>query len=296
MSCQPAARRAILCRVVCPKAGNPADTIRAAAAAALLCLAVSARAEEVPSVASGVAIARLEVLDGTVEMQVGRGWSRVDSGAAVRAGSRLRTREGSAARVAFPWMDLILSADALLGLPATPVLSAVLEQGRLEQRSAGSILKVQTKEAEVRGQGSVVVRRNDGKTQVTAVDGTFRVQGARDGVALATGEAAVVRHKSKVDGGTRTPEAPRELSPGADPVYVRKGQALALRWRGGSPAYHVDVLTHEGALLISRDVRAPALQIRLPYEGLYRWRVAAVDAQGVEGLPSTDGLFVVFEK
>jgi hypothetical protein len=247
-------------------------------------------------VTAGVAIAKLEVLDGTVEMEVGRRWSRVDTGASVRAGSRLRTREGSAARVAFPWMDLILSADALLGLPATPVLSAVLEQGRLEQRSAGSILKVQTREAEVRGSGSVVVRRNDGTTRVTATDGNIRVHGSRAMVALGAGEAAVARSKRDVQGGANAPVAPIELSPGADPVYVRKGQPLSLRWRGDQPAYHVDVLTHEGTLLISRDVKARTLQVKVPYEGLYKWRVAGVSGEGVEGLPSTDGLFVVVEK
>ena len=292
--------RAILCRDVSTRAPNPTRSRRAAAGACVLGLVLSAASgtsgQEGAVVAPGVAIAKLEVLDGTVEMEVGRRWSRVDTGASIRAGSRLRTREGSAARVAFPWMDLILSADALLGLPATPVLSAVLEQGRLEQRSAGSILKVQTREAEVRGAGSVIVRRNDGTTQVTATDGSFRVHGSRAMVALATGEAAVARSKRDVQGGATTPVAPMELSPGADPVYVRKGQPLSLRWRGDYPVYHVDVLTHEGGLLISRDVKARTLQVRVPYEGLYKWRVAGVSGEGVEGLPSTDGLFVVVEK
>ena len=38
------------------------------------------------------------------------------------------------------------------------------------------------------------------------------------------------------------------------------------------------------------------LQVRVPYEGLYKWRVAGVSGEGVEGLPSTDGLFVVVDR
>ena len=266
------------------------------AASALSLLLPTVGGSQDPGLASlDVPIARIEVLDGTVEMQVGRRWSRVDSGATVRSGSKVRTREGSAARIEFPWMDLILSADALLGLPATPVLSAVLEQGRLEQRTTGSILKVRTREAEIRGEGAVVVRRNDGATQVTAVGGSIRVQGAREPVALGAGESAVVKGR-KAAAEAATPEAPRELAPGADPVYVRRGQELSLRWRGDTPAYHVDVLTHDGSLVMSREVSTPSLQVRMPYEGLYRWRVASVSGAGVEGLPSTDGLFCVVEK
>jgi hypothetical protein len=43
-------------------------------------------------------------------------------------------------------------------------------------------------------------------------------------------------------------------------------------------------------------VDASPARIVIPWPGAFRWRVAAVDARGLEGLPSAVGLIAVAER
>jgi len=43
-------------------------------------------------------------------------------------------------------------------------------------------------------------------------------------------------------------------------------------------------------VLLQREAGPTELSLRVPWPGAFRWRVAARDADGLEGLPSTDGL------
>ncbi|HEY5907412.1 MAG TPA: hypothetical protein VIZ31_05170, partial [Vicinamibacteria bacterium] len=76
--------------------------------------------------------------------------------------------------------------------------------------------------------------------------------------------------------------------------YVGAGEEVALRWEPRGAAYSVEVLPVGGdTVLAQRDAASAALRLPLAWPGAFRWRVAARDAQGLEGLPSADGQIVV---
>jgi hypothetical protein len=82
--------------------------------------------------------------------------------------------------------------------------------------------------------------------------------------------------------------------PGADPLYVAAGANAALRWEPGNAAYSVEVLPVGGdTVLVQRDAASASLSLPLAWPGAFRWRVAARDERGLEGLPSGDGQIVV---
>jgi len=238
-------------------------------------------------------VARLEVLEGAVDVEMERQWRKVDDSVEVRLGSRIRARDTGAARLDFPWMWLVMDSGTTITLPADRILSAVLESGRVEQRSSTSILKVRTPEAEVRGRGAVIVRRVEGATHVTSLEGTVRVAAPKGGLTLARGEAAVVRKGSRTQR-LPLPASPAELWPGVDPVYVKRNDSLRLRWRGAGVRYHVVVMTIGGDLVLSREAPPGGMDVALPQPGLYRWRVSSVAGDGAESLPSAEGWFCVW--
>jgi hypothetical protein len=250
---------------------------------------------------SGVPVARVSYGEGRLEQAAGKGsWRRVDEGVRVKTGDRLRTGPDATARVAFPWANVTVGPGSVLGIPPGIVLSAALEEGRVEQRSEGSdIIKLETAEGLVRGRGRVVVRRQSSQTLVTVVEGRFRVEAGGKSLTLIGGQGARVRAGSPPSPELveTLPSAPKRLTPGSDPVYVSKDKPLALAWEGGTPAFHVQVLpVGSEEILLARDVAASPLRVEIPWVGTYRWRVSARDAAGLEGLPSAEGLVCVYEK
>jgi hypothetical protein len=250
----------------------------------------------------GIAVATLAYAAGPVEREMeGRtGHTAIRPGEFVRTGDRVRTGPESVARISFPWMSVTASPATSLRIPSEVILSAVFEQGRVEIAAlGGDILKVRTDEAEVRGAGRVVVRR-DAKTRllvVTARDGTFRVESAGHSTVLLAGEGTVVRPGEAPEPARRLPPPPRELLPGTDPVYVVKGDPAELAWRQAGATHHLEILPLDSNdVLLERDVGKGPETILIPWLGTYRWRVAARDAQGLESLPSPDGLVCVVEK
>ena len=159
------------------------------------------------------------------------------------------------------------------------------------------MLKLVTAEAEVRGQGRAVVRREGEATIVTSLSGRFLVEGGGKTVSLPGGKGTIVLSGRGPLAPMDLPVAPVDLWPGSDPVYVGPGVPIALRWTPGGPAYQVEVLpVGSDQVLIQRDVGAPPARLEIPWPGAFRWRVASRDARGLEGLPSKEGLICVDTK
>ncbi|HEY7921626.1 MAG TPA: hypothetical protein VII62_00505, partial [Vicinamibacteria bacterium] len=156
-------------------------------------------------------------------------------------------------------------------------------------------LKLVTDEAEVRGQGRAVVRRQAKSTLVTCLAGRFLVEAAGAVVTLTAGQGTVVAAGKSPSAPQGVLPAPAEgLWPALDPVFVAPGEPLELRWKGSAAGYQLEVLpVGSDVVLLQRDVAASPVKIEMPWEGAFRWRVSARDARGLEGLPSADGLIAV---
>ena len=244
-------------------------------------------------------VASVRILDGTLERGDGKSWKSADRDFRIAPGEVLRTSADGAALLTFPWMQIVVADDTVVGLTPSQVLSATLERGRIqEQATAGDILKVVTAEAEVRGRGDVVVIRSESppQTLVSALRGWFRVKSPRGALSLDGGQAALIT----ADGApemVELPAAPTGLNPGTDPVYIPQGQSARLAWSGSARRYRVQVLSLDGEeVLLSREVEGPFFEVPGRWLGTFRWRVSAVDARGLEGAPSAPGLICVVEK
>lgn len=276
--------------------GN-ASALRLAPAALLA--GVGLGAAPAPPKVPGPPLARLGYVERLVEQSAEKSpWRGAVEGSAFRTGERLRTGPDAMARLELPWMSLTLSPSALFSVPDDYVLSAVLEQGRaLLHAEARDMLKLVTAEAEVRGRGRAVVRREGEATLVTSLAGRFQVEGAGRTVDLPAGKGTIVLSGRAPLPPLDLPDAPGDLWPGSDPVYVAPGEPIALRWAPGGPAYEVEVLpVGSDQVLIQRDVGAPPARLGIPWTGAFRWRVAARDPRGLEGRPSKEGLICVDAK
>ena len=124
-------------------------------------------------------------------------------------------------------------------LPDEFFLSVVLEKGRaVLEAEEHEALKLVTPEAEIRGQGRAVVRRESGRTLVTCVSGRFLVEARGRGVSLVAGTGhdrrrPAARRRPAED--APAPPAEEGLWPGHDPVYAEPGEALDLALGGGCP-------------------------------------------------------------
>ena len=226
-------------------------------------------------------------------------WKKVGEGEKLRTGDTLRTAESGVARVEFPWMVVTLGSSTMLTVPASAVLSTVLEQGRAEFSGPGrDIVKIQVGEGEVRGGGRLVLRRSTGRTAASALEGAFRVRAAGRTVEIKAGEGTVVNDGRPPEPASPLPDTPKGLRPGGDPVYVHPGQAVELRWSGAKGAqHHVELLALAGeSVLLARETGGSPLRVEVPWVGTYRWRVSARDTRGVEGRPSAEGLICAVEK
>lgn len=244
---------------------------------------------------AGIGIGTLVWLDEGIEraeLPAKASWQSLREGAALRTGDSFRTAPDATARLEFPWMAVTLGGSTMLTIPASSVLSTVLEQGRAEFAGPGrEIVKITVGDGEVRGGGRLVLRRSVGRTTATAIEGSFRVRSRGRTVEIKAGQGTVVADGRPPEPATPLPGAPDGLEPGKDPLYVRSGQAAELRWTPVAPAHRVELLALEAdKVLLARDVTAPPLRVEVPWPGTYRWRVAARDARGVESKPSADGL------
>jgi hypothetical protein len=247
---------------------------------------------------SPATVASVRILDGALELGKGGAWRKANEEFRIAPGEALRTSPDGVALVTLPWMHIVVGNGTTVGLTPSTVLSMRLDRGRIEQEAtAGDILKVLTPEAEVRGRGHVVVIRVEepARTLVTVLGGWFRVRAAGHTLSLDAGQGAVAaagREAEVVD----LPPPPAGLSPGSDPVYVEKGRNVRLAWRGSAARYRFDVRTLSGdEVVLSRESETPSAEVPGRWVGTYQWRVASIDAQGMEGVPSPPGLFCVVD-
>lgn len=249
-------------------------------------------------VRAGLPVGRLVFASGTVETAApGKPWARLEPGQALHTGERLRARDALAS-LEFPFNRVVAGPGTVLSVPAEPVLSTRLEEGRVEARSDedGEVPAVRTADAEVRGEGHVVVRRSPAGTAVSVLAGRFRVEGEGRSVFLGPRQATVVRPGQPPQPARDLPSAPSGLKPGEEALYVKPDAAVTLTWAAGAARYHVEVLgVDSDDVLISADVEAPTHVLRVPWIGTWRWRVTAVDSSGLEGLPSAEGLICVVD-
>jgi hypothetical protein len=246
-----------------------------------------------------IAVAKLSWVDGPVELQApGRAFVEAREGQPFALGDRLRTGAAGTARVEFPFMLVSIASASTVSLPSSLVLATVLEDGRVEQASRGTdIVKLVTDEARVRGEGRVVARRRGGITLVSALRGSFSVEGSGSLVTLEEGQGTIVRAGSAPAMPVSLPPAPTELSPTGDPLYASPGESVMLSWRSTAAAHHLEVLgVDSDEPLMSRDVEGSPTRIALEWLGTFRWRVTARDANGLESLPSREGLITVVAK
>jgi hypothetical protein len=241
------------------------------------------------------ALARLSFVERRVEVSSARVWHEAKEGAAMRLGDGLRTAADALARLDLPWMTMTLSPASVVRFPDAYLLAAVLDQGRVQLRAEKSeILKLVTDEAEVRGQGLAVVRREQKATLVSSIAGRFFVEGAGRIVALRAGTGTIVYAGKPPLPPLALPPPPEGLSPGSDPRYAALGDAVLLSWAPKGAAHQIEVLA-VGAddVLIQRDVGAPPWPLAIPWPGAFRWRVATRDDRGLEGKPSAEGLICI---
>jgi hypothetical protein len=245
-------------------------------------------------------LARLTLVERQVEQAAGASWQRAAEGGSLHIGERLRTGPDSLARLELPWMAFTLSPGSAVRFPDEFLLSAVLESGRAVLDAEGrESLKMVTAEAEVRGQGRAVVRRDGRTTLVTCLTGRFVVQGSERAVTLSAGRGTVVAVGAGPSAPVPAPSPPPSsgLRPGHDCLYVPPAEAVELSWRGNAPAYQVELLpVGSDYVLMQRDVTAPPARLDIPWTGAFRWRVSSRDGRGLEGVPSEDGLICVDAK
>lgn len=210
----------------------------------------------------------------------------------------MRTGPNASARIEFPWTSVSLGGSSRLSVPASLVLSTVLDEGRVEQTApSGEIVKLLTEEAQVRGEGRVVVRRHGGRTAVSSLAGSFRVEGTGRVVTLGAGEGTIVAAGSQPLPPRPLPAAPTGLDPGDDPLYVQPDESITFRFESAGTAHHVQVLGIDSSqVLLERDIAGSPVTFAIPWQGTFRWRVAARDADGLEGPPSREGLVAVVAK
>jgi hypothetical protein len=281
---------------------------RAARSATLAALLLSAAGSGAPSPApaptptptprskgAGIGIGSLTWLDREIEraeLPAKSSWQRLREGDKVRTGDSFKTGSDATARLEFPWMAVTLGGGTLLTIPASSVLSTVLEQGRAEFSGEGrDMVKIKVGDGEVRGGGRLVLRRSVGRTSAAVLEGSFRLRAAGRTVEIKGGEGTVIQDGRPPEPPRPLPAAPGGLEPGKDAAYVRTGQPVELRWTGGPTPFHLELLALDrDQVLLARDVSAPPVRLELPWLGTYRWRVIARDASGVESRPSSEGL------
>jgi hypothetical protein len=240
-------------------------------------------------------VARFSYADRGVEIKAPGGpWEPVSEGTAIRTGDRLRTGRDAAARFDFPWMTVALGPSTAFSMLPGPILATSLESGRAEIDAQGDIIKLITPEARVMGGGHAVVGRDGGTTRVMALAGQFRVDAAGKRQTLEEGEGVVVASGKPAPEPRPLPPSPRIVSPGEDPMYVPRGHPVRLAWESAGARSRIEVLAIDTpVVLFQRTVGVAPYALDLPWTGTFRWRVAAIDAAGLESRPSANGVFCI---
>jgi hypothetical protein len=265
---------------------------------ALAVVAVLAAPAAAQEARVGIPVASISLATGRVERaSAGANWAAAKEGEPLRTGESLRTGPDGAARVQFPWMGVALGPDTVLRVPGGHILSTVLENGRVELVTDGDIVKLRAGTLDIRGRGRIVVRHDGSRTAVMSQTDAVKVTSAGGKtVELEAGEA-LVADGERVRGPLPLPPAPRIISPAGDPLYVQPATAVPLQWAGTAHRFVVELVPLEtDTPLLSTETTGTYAEVRVPWLGLYRWRVTGVDRNGLETAPSEEGLICVVEK
>ena len=199
------------------------------------------------------------------------------------------------ARLEFPWMSLTLSPSSAVSFPDELVLSVRLEHGRvMVQSGRREILKLVTPEAELRGsRPRHRAPRRRTRTLVSCVDGRFVLQRRAGRGSSPRAQGALVRAGQEPQGPFDLPAAPSGLVPGPIRCSCRRASRWPCAGRPGHGLFGRAPARGGDTVLVQRDASAAALELPVAWPGAFRWRVAARDERGLEGLPSGDGQIVV---
>ena len=246
--------------------------------------------------AVGVPIGRVAIIGSRAERSSnGRDWTELADGTLLRTGERIRTDERTLARFDVGWAKLVLSPSSEIEIPPSKVLSIRLESGHLEQTSEGDdIVATRTPECLVRGRGYVVVRREAETTAVSVRVGRFRIDAAGRAGNLDPGTGLLVRRGQPPSPARPLPPAPEGLVPGPDPLYVERNAPVRLEWRSAEQTHRIELLAVGADALVTQTSAGPSpAEVTVPWPGTYRWRVVALNSDGLESLPSRSGLLCV---
>lgn len=242
-------------------------------------------------------VARMGFVEGSVEVQhPGGAWTKIAEDQPLLVGDRVRTLKGATARLEFPWTAVAVGDGSEISIPKARVLTLQLEQGRLDIDPEQTLLRVITDEAAISGSGRTLVRREGTSTFVASYNGGAEVEAKGAIVRLGINKGTLVSAGKAPGEATTLGPPPRVVSPKADPRYVKPAEPVRLTWTGQETAYHLEVLSVDSDVpVISLDVDGLEYDVRLPWLGTFRWRVAGRFGP-VESEASGEGLICVVEK
>ncbi|MBX7186760.1 MAG: hypothetical protein K1Y01_16585, partial [Vicinamibacteria bacterium] len=221
-------------------------------------------------------LARMGFVEGPVETQhPGGAWTKAAEGQPLLVGDRVRTLKGGTARLEFPWTAIAVGDNSEVTLPNARVLTLQLDHGRIDIDPEQSLLRVITEEAVISGAGRTLVRREGNSTFVASYNGGAEVEAKGKIARLGINKGSLTTTGKAPGEPTTLSAAPHVVSPRADPRYVKPGEAVHLVWTGQEAAYHLEVLAIDSDVpVVSLDIDTREFDLRLPWLGTFRWRVA----------------------
>jgi hypothetical protein len=248
-------------------------------------------------VQAAVEVARVGFMEGGVEVQKPGGpWTKASEDQPLSIGDRVRTLKGGTAQLEFPWTTIAVGDGSYLFLQKKRVLTLQLEGGRIDIDPEQTLLRVITDEAAISGVGRTLVRREGTTTFVGSYNGGAEVAAKGATVRLGVNKGTVVSRGARPGNALDLAPAPHVVSPTVDPRYVKPGETVRLTWRGGEPAYHLEVLAIDSDVpVVSLDLEGQEFDLRLNWLGTFRWRVSGRTGP-VETQASGEGLVCVVEK
>jgi hypothetical protein len=242
-------------------------------------------------------VARMGFVEGGVETQhPGEAWTKATEDQPLLIGDRVRTLKGGTARLEFPWTAVAVGDGSEVSIPNARLLTLQLDRGRLDIDPEQTLLRVVTDEALVSGSGRTLVRREGTSTFVASYNGGADVEAKGSIVRLGINKGTLVTAGKPPGEATPLGPAPRVVSPRADPRYVKPGEPVRLTWTGQETAFHLEVLSIDSDVpVVSLDIENREYDLRLPWLGTFRWRVAGRFGP-VESQASGEGLICVVEK
>ena len=256
------------------------------------------RASKPAPPAARVEVARLGFAEGGIEVQVrGAAWLKASEGQSLAIGDRVRTLRGGTARLEFPWTAIAVgdNSEVVLENP-NHVLTLRLESGRIDVDPEHTLVRVVTDEGAVSGVGRTLVRRVGGSTFVGSYNGGADVESRGSVVRLGVNKGVLLRADGPAPVAAPMSEAPRVVTPGADPRYVLPNTVVPLRWTGREEIYHLEVLSIDSDVpVVSIDLNGKTHDLQIPWLGTFRWRISGLSG-AVESEPSSEGLICVTEK